>query len=107
MDERGTRLGPQAAEVHRRVHLGPDPLAVEQLGVVAEPAHELGLLLEVGELARLERDDQVAGGLELGVHAESFQVRGQRVEVVEAHPLELLELIWETRQAVADPVRER
>ena len=107
VDERGTGPGPQRAEVCRRVHLGADLLAVEQFGVVAEPAHELGFLLEVGELARLERDDQVAGGLELGVDLEPLHICGERVEVFEPEPLELVELGAETRQAVADPVRER
>ena len=37
----------------------------------------------------------------------SFEVRGQRVEVLEPEPLELLELVRKAREAVADPVRER
>ena len=89
VDERRAGPRPQPAEIRRRVHLRADLLGVEQLGLVAEPAHQLGLLLEVRELVRLERDDQVAGRLELGVDLEPLQVGGERVEVLEPEPLEL------------------
>ena len=72
--------GPGPRPQRRRRYIGeftsrPDLLGVEQLRVVPEPPRKLGLLVEVGELARLERDDQIAGRLELRVDPEALEVR--------------------------------
>ena len=105
--ERAAVAVPEAAEVGGRGDLGLHLVAVEQDGIAAVPAQQLGTLRQLRELVRAGRDVELAGLLPLRVDAVPAERLGDRGEVLLAEPLELGDLAGEAGGAVRDPVRER
>jgi len=62
-------------------------LAIEPLDLIAVAGEQLGLVVQIGQLARLERHHQVPVLLELGVDVEGAQVADETLEVLEAEAL--------------------
>ena len=79
-------------------------VAIEQLDLVAEAAHQLGLVGQIGDLARLERDDQIPGRLEFGVDVEFVEIADEAIEVLAPEALERFDLVREPGQSVPDAV---
>ena len=106
VDHGRARTAPDPAEEQRRVDLGADRVAIEHLGVVTEPRQRLGVLVEQRQLVRLDRDVEVARGVEVALDPEPLEVSPRVGEVLEPEPLERRHLVGKPGQAVVDPVGE-
>ena len=105
--ERGRPARLQPAEERRRVDLRAHRGAIEQLGLPAEPAQRLGLLLEPRQLVLRGRDRDLPRLAPVAVDPVALDRGADPGQVLAAHPLELRQLVRPAREAVADPVGQR
>ena len=107
VDEGDPVPGPQAAVVGGRVHLGAGLVGVEQLGPLTEPLQQLRLLAQLVELPRRGSEGDLAVALHPGVDAVAVEAGEQRLEVLVAEAVELVDLGREVARPVGQTVGQR
>ncbi len=78
------------------MHLGPHSILIEESLLVAEPL----------DLVRLHGHGQLAGALEVGIHAVALHGLGDAVEILHAQLLKAIDLLRPTALPVLVAVRE-
>ncbi len=106
VDDGGAIVDPHAAVIRGRCHLRTHGIAVEHVDVIAMRLHDSGSLDKLLALPRRRRHVDHAGPLEVAVDLVLAHRRLDRVEVLDAEPLEGVELDGKPAQAVCEPVRE-
>jgi hypothetical protein len=106
VDDRGRSVHPQATVIRRRGHLAAHRIGIEhvdRMPVVAHCAGELGELLVLPEC---RRNVKHSGALEPAIDVVLGDGCLDRVEVLEPHAIERVQLVRETTHAVGETVRE-